>query len=132
MASSRQNLRELLRDESLSKRQQLTIRLLYKNYGKKRLTYLLLVLFFGWLGVHRYYANSDIVNGLMSPFCVCYPIVAPALFMSEEPIAITVGIAWFALLYVVAILEIPWHLHKLQKSNTRLKIFLEKHVKHSS
>ena len=132
MPSSRQNLRELLRDESLSKRQQLTIRLMYKNYGKKRMTYMLLVFFLGWLGVHRYYANSDVMNGLMSPFCVFYPVVAPALFMSEEPIAITAGIAWFAFLYVVAFCEIPWHLTKIKKSNTRLKIFLEQHVKHSS
>ena len=132
MSSSRQNLRELLRDESLSKRQQLTIRLMYKNYGKRRMTYMLLVLFLGWLGVHRYYANSDVMNGLMSPFCVLYPAVAPALFMSEEPIAISLGIAWFGFLYFVAFCEIPWHLMKIKKSNTRLKIFLEDHVKHSA
>jgi hypothetical protein len=132
MGLNRRNLRELLRDESLSKRQQLTIRLMYKNYGKNRLTYLWLVLCLGWLGVHRYYANSDVMNGLMSPFCVFYPVVAPALFLSEEPMAMATGVGWFAFLYVVAICEMPWHLHKLKKSNTHLKIFLEEHVKHSS
>lgn len=129
MGNYQKDLRELLRDESLSKRQQLTIRLLYRNYAKRQSTYWILVLLLGWLGIHRYYANSDLMNGLMSPFCLSFPVAFPAILLSQSMNVFYFGLAWLAVLYTVAFLEIPFHLGRIRRRNTHLKLFLEEHVK---
>ncbi|XVJ50960.1 MAG: hypothetical protein HEQ32_02255 [Vampirovibrio sp.] len=129
MDSYRQDLRELLRDGSLSQRQQLTIRLMYQHYGKKHSIYLILVTTLGWLGIHRYYVDSDVMNGLMSPLCLSFPLVAPLLYLSQHKEAWFFGLGWLALLYIIALCEVPFHWLKIKRNNTDLKQFLQEHVK---
>jgi hypothetical protein len=122
-------LRELERDGTLSKRQHLTIRLMFKCYGKKPVVYVLLALTFGWLGVHRIYAERDIMSGFMLPVSLFYVAFMPVFFFSGREDALQVGIWCFVALVLIAWAEIPFHVLSIRRENLDLKHYLQKHVK---
>jgi TM2 domain-containing membrane protein YozV len=122
-------LRELERDAHLSKRQHLTIRLMYKCYGKQPRVYVLLALTLGWLGIHRLYAERDIMSGLMLPVSMLFLVCTPIFLFSGWQNSAQIGIGGFFFLVLVSWCEIPFHLISIRAQNRSLKQFLQTHVK---
>jgi|GEM_PF-6070552 len=123
------NMRELLDDESLTTRQQRTVSMMYQYYGKRMSSYMLLFIFLGWLGAHRFYLNKDTLGGLLGPIGLVVLFLMPyALLSGSEEVIMIAGIA-LGILYGIALLEVPFHLMSIKKQNCALLGFLEERVR---
>jgi hypothetical protein len=129
MSETHHNMQKLLQDESLTPRQQRTVNMMYQHYGKRMSSYMMMVVFLGWLGAHRFYLNKDTMGGLLCPLGVLWLIFVPiALLSGSQPMLMGAGIA-AGLLYGIALLEVPFHLMSIKKQNRALLHFLEDRVK---